>query len=294
MHARCPWMVTWDDHEVCNDYTNDRADKEKQTDPVKFLIRRAAAYQAYYENLPLRHTSLPRGPQMQIYRKQSFGRLAEIMMLDGRQYRTTQPNDDKPSLINDAACSPQNTMLGKKQLGWLKDSLGYSHATWNVLANQVLMALIAKGKKSDDDRTFDMDEWCGYVHERNDLMQFVNEKKVANTIVLTGDNHTNWANDLRMDDLRSESPVVVTEFAGTSITSGGDGGQRLDQADAIKRRNAGVQFFNDQRGYVRCTITPGTWRSDFQTVDYITKPGAPVVTKGSFVVEAGQPGAKKA
>jgi alkaline phosphatase D len=99
---------------------------------------------------------------------------------------------------------------------------------------------------------------------------------------------------LRTDDLRAESPVVATEFAGTSITSGGDGGERLDQAESIMSRNPGVHFFNDQRGYVRCTITPGTWRSDFQTVDYITKPGAPVVTKASFVVEAGQAGAKRA
>ena len=195
MHARCPWLVTWDDHEVCNDYTNDRSEKEHETDPVKFLIRRAGAYQAYYENMPLRHNSLPHGPKMQMYRKQSFGRLAEFLVLDGRQYRTPQPNDDKPSDINDAARSPKNTMLGKRQFGWLKDSLAGSKATWNVLANQVIMAQI--DRKEGPERQFPMDDWCGYVHERNELMKFIQDRKIANAVVITGDNHTNWVNDLR-------------------------------------------------------------------------------------------------
>src|SRR4029079_2261003 len=158
-----------DDHEVCNDYTNDCAEKEHEMDHVKFLKRRAAAYQAYYENMPLRQPSIPHGPKRQMYRKQSFGRLAEFLVLDGRQYRTPQPNDDKPSDINDAARSPKNTMLGKQQLSWLKDSLTESKATWNMLANQVIMAEI--DKKEGPERQFPMDDWCGYVHERNELMK---------------------------------------------------------------------------------------------------------------------------
>ncbi len=292
MHGRCPWVVTWDDHEVCNDYTNDRCEKEHQMDPVKFLIRRAGAYQAYYENLPLRHTSLPHGPKAQIYRKQSFGRLAEFFVLDGRQYRTPQPNDDKPSDLNEASCSPKNTMLGKRQFAWLKESLTRSKGTWNVLANQVIMALI--DIKAGPKREFAMDEWSGYVHERNELMKFIKERKISNTVVMTGDNHANWVNDLRTDDLRPESPVVATEFVGTSITSGGNGGERRDRAKELMSENAGVHFFNDERGYVRCTITPSRWRSEYRTVPDITKPGAQAVTRASFVVEAGKPGAKSA
>ena len=292
MHARCPWLVTWDDHEFCNDCTSDRPGKDNQSDSVKYLLRRAAAYQAYYENMPLRHSSLPRGPKMQMYRKQSFGRLAEFFVLDGRQYRTPQPNADLPSDINDAACSPKNTMLGARQFGWLKDSLTGSTATWNVLANQVIMAAI--DKKEGHERQFPMDNWCGYVHERNELMKFIQDRKIANTVVITGDNHTNWVNDLRLDDLRPETPVVATEFAGTSITSGGDGGERKDQAKVIMAENPGVQFFNEERGYVRCTITPRTWQSDFRTVPEVTKPGAPVVTRATYVVEAGKAGAKRA
>jgi len=292
MHARCPWLVTWDDHEFCNDCTRDRPGKDHQIDPAKYLARRAAAYQAYYENMPLRHSSLPRGPKMQMYRKQSFGRLAEFLVLDGRQYRTPQPNDDKPSDINDAACSPKNSMLGKDQFGWLKESLTGSKATWNMLANQVIMASI--DRKEGTERQFAMDDWCGYVHERNELMKFIQDRKIANAVVITGDNHTNWVNDLRIDDLRPETPVVATEFVGTSISSGGNGGEHPERKKALMAENPGVRFFNDERGYVRCTITPTTWLSDYRTVPYITKPGAPVVTRASFVVEAGKAGAKRA
>jgi alkaline phosphatase D len=292
IHARCPWIVTWDDHEVCNDYSNDRAEKERETDPVKFLARRAAAYQAYYENMPLRHTSLPRGPQMQMYRKMSFGQLAELLVLDGRQYRTPQPNDDKPSNINDAARSPKNTMLGKRQFGWLTGSLAESPATWNVLANQVIMATL--NELPDRVHGFAMDDWSGYVHERNKLMQFIKERKIANPVVITGDNHKNWVNDLHVDDLRPKSPVVATEFVGTSITSGGNGGEHKETARKLLAKNPASKFYNDERGYVRCTITPGQWRSDFRTVSDILKPGAPVITRASFIVEAGKAGAMRA
>ena len=292
MHSRCPWMVTWDDHEVCNDYHNDRADKEKQTDPVEFLSRRAAAYQAYYENMPLRQASMPRGPKMQLYRKQSFGRLAEFLVLDGRQHRSPQPNNDKGCDINDACCSPENTMLGKEQLAWLKDSLAVSKATWKGLANQVMMALI--DEKKGPERKFPMDEWCGYVYERNHLMTFLKERKVENTVVMTGDNHTNRVNELRVDDLKPESPIAATEFAGTSIASNGDGDEARELAETQMRENPGVRYYNEERGYVRCTITPREWRSDFRTVPFVTKPGAPVVTRASFVVEAGKAGAQRA
>jgi alkaline phosphatase D len=292
IHTRCPWVVTWDDHEVCNDYTNDCSEKEHEMDRVKFLKRRAAAYQAYYENMPLRQTSMPRGPKMQMYRKQSFGRLAEFIVLDGRQYRTPQPNDDKPSPINEAACSPKSTMLGKKQFAWVKDSLSGSKATWNGLANQVIMGLVVE--RPEPEKKYAMDEWCGYVHERNELMQFVGERKIANAVVLTGDNHTNWVNDLRTDDLRADSPVVATEFVGTSISSGGNGGVNRENEAAIMRENPNTRFYNNERGYVRCTITPNEWRSEFRTVPDIMKPGVPAITRATYVVEAGVPGAKPA
>ena len=116
---QCPWIVVWDDHEFDNNYAN-AISEEANVDPVDFLVRRANAYQAYYENMPLRRRSLPRGPHMQLYRKLRLGRLAEFFALDTRQYRTDQPNGDGNKPLNDAARSPKNSLLGAEQRDWLE------------------------------------------------------------------------------------------------------------------------------------------------------------------------------
>ena len=287
MHARCPWLVVWDDHEFDNNCAND-CSEEAGIDPVDFLIRRANAYQAYYEMMPLRSKSLPHGPDMKLYRKFSFGRLAEIMMLDTRQYRTDQPNNDGMCEMNEACFSPDATLLGARQFGWLQASLLESKARWNVLGQQVMMALVRNPEG------YYMDGWPGYVYERGRLMTFLDERQIANPIVLTGDSHSNWVNELRADDREHDTPIIATEFMGTSISSAGDGGEKLEEGDEIMSRNPHVQFLNGERGYVRCTVTPESWQSDFRVVDYISRPGAPVKTRASFVVESGEPGAKQA
>jgi len=289
MHARCPWVVTWDDHEFENNYA-DAISEKKGVDPAEFLVQRANAYQAYYENMPLRRRSLPRGPDMRLYRKVSFGRLAEFLVLDARQYRTDQPNNDKPSDLNEAALSSKSTMLGHKQFGWLQSSLLQSSATWNVLAQQVMMALvdIAAGP----DQRFSMDQWPGYAFERIQLVKFLADRRVPNPIVLTGDIHSNWVNDLRVDDRHADTPVVATEFVGTSISSGGNGLDEPKNLKTLLEENPCVRFHNRQRGYVRCVVTPSDWRSDYQVVPEVLKPNGPVETRKSFVVESGKPGAK--
>jgi alkaline phosphatase D len=287
MHARCPWIVTWDDHEFDNNCAND-CSEEAGIDPVDFLIRRANAYQAYYEMMPLRRRSLPRGPEMQLYRKFSFGRLADFLMLDTRQYRTDQPNGDVMSEITGDCLSPKGTLLGPRQFGWLQASLIDSAARWNVLAQQVMMAMVRNPSG------YYMDGWPGYVYERGRLMEFLQERHIANPIVLTGDSHSNWVNELRVDDRETDTPIVATEFMGTSISSDGDGAEKFDDWEAIVSRNPHVRFLNGERGYVRCTVTPDTWRSDCRVVEYVSRPGAPVKTRASFVVESGQPGVKRA
>ncbi len=118
--------------------------------------------------------------------------------------------------------------------------------------------------------------------------------KVKNPVVLTGDYHSNWVNNLRFDDRRSEAPVVATEFVGTSISSEGNGARFPKDWQATLAKNPGVRFFNGERGYIRCTVTPHEWRSDFRTVPYVSRPGAPIVTRATFAVEAGRPGAELA
>lgn len=296
MHALCPWFVTWDDHEFDNNYANDIQEEQPagtpQVDPVRFLEQRAAAYQAYYEMMPLRRRSLPRGPAMRLFRRASFGRLAEFHVLDTRQYRSDQPNGDGLHPINDEALKPTNSILGRQQRGWLEAGLISSTATWNVLAQQVMMAMVEFHLPNRSGSS--MDQWPGYSYERIALGGFLADRKVPNPIVLTGDIHSNWVNNLRVDDRQHDEPVVATEFVGTSISSGGNGPQKIDGLDKLMANNPCIQFHNRERGYVRCLVTPANWTSDYVVVEDVTKLGGKVRTLASFVVEAGRPGAQKA
>ena len=130
-HAAFPWVVTWDDHEVDNNYAN--AVSEEEGLPAElFLRRRAAAYQAYYEHMPLRRSSLPAGPDLQLYRAFDWGDLASVHVLDTRQYRTDQPCGDGRGAC-DGMFDPAATPLGEAQERWLLDGLDGSAARWNVV-----------------------------------------------------------------------------------------------------------------------------------------------------------------
>jgi alkaline phosphatase D len=292
MHAKCPWFLTWDDHEFDNNCAGDISE-ESQVDPVEYLLRRANAYQVYYEMMPLRPRSLPRGPHMQIYRQASFGRLADFFVLDTRQYRTDQPNGDKKSPINDAALARNNSLLGSRQRNWLQSQMIASDSTWNILAQQVMMGMVGFTQK-EGPLAYSMDQWPGCAYERMGLMKFLADRRVPNPVVLTGDIHSNWVNNLRVDDRQTETPVIATEFVGTSISSGGNGVQKREGHAELLSNNPCVQFQNSERGYVRCTVTPGKWTSEYMVVDDVLKPGGQVTPRAAFVVEAGTPGAHPA
>jgi alkaline phosphatase D len=213
-------------------------------------------------------------------------------MLDTRQYRTDQPNGDGYHDINDEAMSPKGSMLGARQFGWVRKSLTESTGTWNVLAQQTMMGMV--DLKRGERREFYMDGWPAYAHERIRLIDFIRERRVPNAVVLTGDYHANWVNNLRVDDRQADTPLVATEFVSTSISSDGNGADRLEDWETATSENACVQFYNAQRGYVLCTLTPDAWRSDFRIVKDVTRPGAPIATRATYVIEAGTPGAKEA
>jgi alkaline phosphatase D len=288
-HASCPWVVTWDDHEFENNYADDISERTG-VDPAEFLEQRANAYQAYYEAMPLRHRSVPRGPHMKLYRTIPYGRLATFQVLDTRQYRTDQPNGDGLAELNDDALNPRNTILGPRQANWLKAALLRSTGTWNVLAQQVMMGMSRQSWREGQTPRYAMDQWPGYAAERMRLVRFLADRRVPNPVVLTGDIHSNWVNDLRVDDRKPEQPVVAAEFVGTSITTGGNGTAEVKDLDAFLAANPCVRFLNRQRGYVRCTITPRSWTSDYRIVEDVKAPGAPARTLKSFVVEAGRRG----
>ena len=146
-----------------------------------------------------------------------------------------------------------------------------------------------------DDESYSMDQWPGYEANRRRLLTFFRERKIANPVVLTGDIHSNWANNLVLDPADPDASAVATEFVGTSISSGGDGSATISpRRERVQIENPFVKFHNAQRGYVRCTVTPKKWQTDFQVVDYVTKPGSPCHTAAAYAVEAGKPGLQKA
>jgi alkaline phosphatase D len=285
-HTIAPWFVTWDDHEVNNDYAGAISERP-DVSPEEFLVRRAAAYQAYYENMPLRRSAMPAGPDLQLFRRFEFGRLARFHILDTRQYRTDQPAGPRMQLLSSVPVDADATILGARQKAWLFDGLRNSPAAWNAVAQQVLMARI--DLREGIDALVDVDKWAGYEHERREMLRFLETARIRNTVVLTGDKHENWANELWNDFDSPEPRPVAVEFLGTSISSSGDGPDKPPYLDALLRENPCVKYHNDERGYLMCEVTPDRWRTDFKTVEYVTRPGAPLNTRATFVVDSGDP-----
>ena len=290
-HAAFPWITTWDDHEVDNNYAGDVPQDPALQSREAFLARRAAAYQVYYEHLPLRRFSLLTGADMQLYRRLTFGNLAEFNVLDTRQYRSDQACGDGTRINCTEALDPSRTITGQKQEQWLFQGLAKSQARWNILAQQVFMA--QRDFEPGAEVRLSMDAWDGYAASRDRLFQFLQQSQLTNPVVLTGDVHASWVNDLKADFNNPKSKTIGTEFVGTSISSGGDGSETNPTTEGILAENPHIKFFNNRRGYVRCELTPQRWQSDYRTVEAVTTLDAPITTKASFVVENGRPGAQR-
>jgi alkaline phosphatase D len=288
-HAALPWIVVPDDHEVDNNWADDLDGHD--VGGAEFLARRAAAFQAYYENVPLRRSSLPSGPDMQLYRRFSFGDLAQFDVVDTRQYRDNQACGDGRQFDCAERLDPDRTMLGAAQEAWLLDGLAASGATWNVMANQVF---VMQGDSAyGPEQAFGMDTWDGYAAARARLFAGIQERAVDNFVVVTGDAHRSVAADLEVNFDDPESPIVGTEFLGTSISSGGDGQDMDDWGRRWLAENPHMKFHNVQRGYARCELTREQWRTDYRVVPFVTEPGAPIRTRASVYVEAGRPGVRE-
>lgn len=295
LHAAAPSLVTWDDHEVSNDY----AGKWSQFDdePELFLRRRAAAYQAFYEHMPVRPIlSRPDGPVMRIYDRFTFGDLLEVSMIDGRQYRSREacyapPNRLRGHAVTDENCPERRadgrTMLGFGQEQWLGLGLARAKATWNVIAQDVLMAQLRE-KQPDGSIGFWTDDWNGYPASRQRLLARIAQTKVSNPVIIGGDIHAFFANDLRVDFDDSNSPVVATEFVGTSITSDGPS---YDMFNGFLPDNPHIRFFESRkRGYVSVDVDAKQMTTRMRVISDVADPEASVSTLRTFAVENGRPG----
>lgn len=285
-HANFPWIVTFDDHEVDNNYAADVPQDPHKQSKKDFLQRRAVAYQAYYEHMPLRRTSVANGSDIQLYRRLSFGNLVDFNVLDTRQYRDDQANGDGWKVPTPESEDPSRTLLGEEQERWLLDGLAASQSKWKVLAQQVFFAH-RDGDFDPDEEYVSMDAWDGYPGARQRIVDFLAEQDIKNTVVLTGDVHTNWANEIKVDFHDPNSETVAVEFVGTSITSNGDGSDVNSNTAQYLKENPHIKFFNNYRGYVRCKLTQQEWQTDYRVVPYVSRPGAPISTRASFVVKDG-------
>jgi alkaline phosphatase/alkaline phosphatase D len=285
-HAAHPFVVAWDDHETENNYADDIP--ENAVPPEEFLLRRAAAYRAYWENQPLRAAQLPQGPDARLYRRLHWGTLAQFDILDTRQYRSDQAYDDRPHPPGPESDDPARTMTGAAQEQWLLDGWLSSTALWNVMPQQVCFSQ----RKFDvtADAPLSMDAWDGYRASRARVIAGAQATGVENWLILTGDVHVGYALDVKEDFDDPESATVGTEVTCTSVASGRDGVEQPANWDLYMRANPHMKFYNGKRGYVRAELDREAARLDFRTVSAVTTPGAPVTTAASFVTEAGNPG----
>jgi alkaline phosphatase D len=282
-HAAAPWLVAFDDHEVVNNW----ADEVPDEPAAGFLGRRAAALQAYYENMPLRPSARPRGIDMALHRRVDWDALASFHMLDTRQYRTDQPCGD----VYESDCperrSPAATLTGVDQERWLLDGFARSRARWDVLGQQVFFAEVDLAAGAA--RGYNPDAWDGYTVNRDRIVAGIVDSPVRNAVVLTGDVHAHWAAEIRERAGDPSSRTVATELVTSSITSGGDGSDTRPDVEAVLPENPHVRYFSNRRGYVRTRIAPDAIQADFRTVPYVSRPGAPIATGASFVVDDRDP-----
>jgi alkaline phosphatase D len=285
-HARCPWIVTWDDHEVDNNYAGTISENVMETDE-QLLGRRASAYQAWWEHQPVRVPRVKSWSDLSIVRSLDWGTTAKFWVLDSRQYRSDQACDDQPSstLQCDVRADTTRTMLGPRQEQWLDSGLAASRARWQVIANQTMVA--GFDARPGPQVVSTTDDWAGYPSARERLLRSVAKHAPNRTVVITGDNHANWVNELRT--VARGNPMVAAEFLGTSISSGGDGGERATYlTDEALAENPHVKWHNARRGYVLCEVTTDSWRTEFRTVPFVTRPGAPIETASRWVLTRGR------
>lgn len=288
-HACAPWIFTWDDHEVDNDYAGDRSE---DLDP-RFLARRAAAYRAFLEHLPVRPSEVEANGGYRIYGRHAWGDLALLHVLDDRQYRDHQACPKAlrgGGNVVGAECTerldPHRTMLGAAQERWLAEGLARSRAHWNLVVQQTLMA--TAGRPSERGPLHWTDGWDGYPIARERLLAALAQPGVRNPIVLGGDVHANYVADLHLRPGDPASPLVAAEFCGTSITSQGT---RPDVIARIKGANPHIRFAEStKRGYVVLDVSRGRTEAALRVVETVKERDSPVATRARFTVEDGRPG----
>jgi alkaline phosphatase D len=292
LHAAVPWLVTWDDHEVDNDY----AGAQSQSLNPHFLRRRTAAYQAYYEHMPVRAPANADFASLRLHRRYDWGALARIHVLDGRQFRTPQacppPGRGGSQFIGEDCperLAPGRTMLGTAQERWLRAGIRAVPERWNVIAQQTLMS--RSSVLRDGARRLWSDAWDGYPAARLRLLRSLRDAGARSCVVVTGDNHANYVGDLRLDFDELDAEPVATEICGTSISSPGPVAGHV--ANVLRDNPHMKHGDGTQRGYLLVEVRPARTVARLRVVDDAAVRGTGVATQATFAIDAGRPGARK-
>jgi alkaline phosphatase D len=314
-HAKFPFVIVWDDHEVANDYSG--LAPEYALPSPEFTAKRAAAYQAYYEHTPIR---LLRGDNrdperererddddereterrsnrrdrydfssLRIYRRLNYGRLVEFSMLDTRQYRTDNPWGDGESSHNGPPKTLDYTMLGADQERWVTRGMRKSDSVWNIFGNGLLMAELEH--RTIEPNYFWNDAWDGYPAARTRFLQSLVDNRVSNPVLLAGDWHSTFANELKLDFKDTAAWPVATEFVTPAISTGGDGTPYGPYYGPMVPFNPHIKYFEgDRRGFLLATVTREALTMDLRFITSVQRPDGTGYTEKRFVVENGRPG----
>jgi alkaline phosphatase D len=278
-HQALPWIVTFDDHEVLNNYAGD--DGALAGVGEEFLVRRAAAYQAWYENLPLR-IDPPVDGEIVVHRASAFGDLARLVVIETRQHADPAPCRDTSQFDSGTGCEEQQdddrTALGAEQAEFLVEAMAANEAQWQLLVNPVLLAGLDISEP-DDPPAFYLETWDGYPAERRRIVSALKDRKVRNPVVLTGDYHASFVAEVRPDPFDPSSPVVAPELLATSISS-------IVFPTDHTATNPHVKYFEARNGYLTCEVTRDEIAADFRYVTDVRDAASPVTVGASFVVTA--------
>lgn len=280
-HRALAMFPTFDDHEVQNDWTSDHG--PAGTPPEVFLLRRAAALQAWYEHMPVRARSLPRGGMIDMARSARIGTLLDLRLLDTRQFRTDQPcgGGFRPICAGVGDASAQ--IMGQAQEKTLFEALARPETRWTGLAQQVMVMDLDRRTGDEPEKILNLDSWAGYSVPRARVLDHLGGR--GDVVVMTGDEHQNFAGHLR----DSKGRDVAVEFVSTSISSGGDGSDKRAGTDKMMAENDCLAFMNDQRGYTVCEVTPDRWSADFMVLDRVSTPGGTLSRRARWSMERGKP-----
>lgn len=287
-HAAAPWIVTFDDHEVSDNYAGNVGGND--LNEPKSRDRRLAAYQAWFEHTPIRLANPPAGSspedfdELLVNRSFSFGKLANMFVIETRQHADVPACRTEPGLMTDqgplcdATLDPERSNLGAKQEEWLVQQYKNTTATWNILANPVMLADMNIGTAEKPEYYRDM--WIGYPAVRERILKTIVDAKVPNPVTITGDWHASFVLDVQSDPHSSSPKTVMPEFLVSSITT-------VLFADDYRANNPQIKYFKAEHGYAMVRLTSERFDCAFAYVDDIWNPDSRVSRRDNWSLAAG-------